>query len=233
MCNFQPKISQKTAKELKILNKPTVSKPKSTEITRVFLDQSDVSDQIKIELKNPGDSAKINVVYLGFSKINLKYEVKCLTRDTKADIFVCGILMSGSTKNLEMNIYFEPGSIRAEGHEKEDVFLLSDQVTNISRPNIFCAEEDVVGVHGASIGHIDENYIYYMTSRGLSRKSALNLLIKAKLYQILPRISDPKARLQIKLKIDSVFKSSQSLYDKIPLNESNLHQNQIRFSAHQ
>ncbi len=44
--------------------------------------------------------------------------------------------------------------------------LLGEDVVNRTIPLILCAEEDVEGNHGASIGQLDEDILFYMNSEG-------------------------------------------------------------------
>ncbi len=43
---------------------------------------------------------------------------------------------------------------------------MGDDVVNQTIPLILCAEEDVKGSHGASIGQLDEETLFYMQARG-------------------------------------------------------------------
>lgn len=58
-------------------------------------------------------------------------------------------------------IDFVHGCVGAKGDEKEDVLLVGDNMVNQTIPLILCAEEDVEGNHGASIGKLDENMLFY------------------------------------------------------------------------
>lgn len=47
-----------------------------------------------------------------------------------------------------------------------------DDIVNQTIPLILCAEEDVEGNHGASMGDLDDATLFYLCSRGLSREEA-------------------------------------------------------------
>ena len=70
------------------------------------------------------------------------------------------------------------------------MLLLSDDVVNQSIPLILCSEEDVQGNHGASIGKLDEDLLFYMMSRGFSESDAIDMMAKAKIEVICRRIED-------------------------------------------
>lgn len=49
-------------------------------------------------------------------------------------------------------------------------------MVNQTIPLILCAEEDVKGSHGASIGQLDEETLFYMQARGISEEQAYALM---------------------------------------------------------
>ena len=91
-------------------------------------------------------------------------------------------------------IDFVRGSAGSAGDETEDVLLLSDDVINRTIPLILCAEEDVSGNHGATIGRIPEDIRFYLSARGLSEKDIVRMLEKARLDAVIRRIPDERTR---------------------------------------
>ena len=76
------------------------------------------------------------------------------------------------SKLFRGSIDFVKGCAGSVGNEKEDVLLLGDDVVNQTIPLILCAEEDVEGNHGASIGELDEKTLFYLMSRGIYEGSS-------------------------------------------------------------
>jgi Fe-S cluster assembly scaffold protein SufB len=91
---------------------------------------------------------------------------------------------------LKGTIDFLCGSSGAKGAEKEDVMLLGDKVQNKTVPLLLCAEEDVEGEHGASVGRIDDELMFYMLSRGLDEQTAIDLLARSKISSVISKIDD-------------------------------------------
>ncbi|MBQ9542535.1 MAG: SufD family Fe-S cluster assembly protein [Ruminococcus sp.] len=85
---------------------------------------------------------------------------------------------------------FLNGSSGAKGAENEEVLLLDETVRNKTVPLILCAEEDVEGSHGASIGRIDETQIFYMQSRGIPVDKIYELTARSRIAQVVSKISD-------------------------------------------
>ena len=84
-------------------------------------------------------------------------------------------------------IDFKNGSAGSAGNEKETVLLLGDDVVNKTVPLILCAEENVVGNHGATIGELDDDTLFYFASRGIRpRAAAEDLLARAAMERLAP-----------------------------------------------
>lgn len=69
---------------------------------------------------------------------------------------------------------------------------MNEEVVNKTVPVILCAEEDVEGSHGASIGRLSDEVLYYMTSRGIPTETAYRLIAEARLEGLINGIGDEK-----------------------------------------
>ena len=101
-----------------------------------------------------------------------------------------GVLQGGAKKIYRGTIDFKNGSAGAIGDEKETVLLLSDDVVNQTIPLILCSEEDGAGNHGASIGKLDDELLFYLCSRGFSEQEAVDMMAKAKIDALCRKIDD-------------------------------------------
>ena len=71
---------------------------------------------------------------------------------------------------------------------------MDETVRNQTVPVILCGEEDVVGNHGATIGRLDEELVYYLSSRGLTREQVYDLMARARLDAVIEKLPDEKTR---------------------------------------
>ena len=99
-----------------------------------------------------------------------------------------GVLRDKAHKLFRGTIDFPLGSSGAKGDENEDVLILGEDVINQTVPLILCAEEDVEGNHGASIGRPSDDVLFYLASRGLDEEEACNLMARAKLDALCSKI---------------------------------------------
>ena len=63
---------------------------------------------------------------------------------------------------------------------------------------ILCAEEDVSGTHGASIGQIDAKHIFYMQSRGIPEDRIYEMIALSKLGSVIGKIGDAETEQSIR-----------------------------------
>lgn len=118
-------------------------------------------------------------------------------RKSTSEIEVSGVLRGTAAKTFKGTIDFRNGASGAKGSEKEDVILMDERVVNKTVPIILCAEEDVEGSHGASVGRIDGQHVYYMQSRGIPEEKIYELITRARLFRVIRKIGDAQAEKRI------------------------------------
>ena len=130
----------------------------------------------------------------GGNLLDMNYNAVHTGKKTVSGMTVNGVLRDKASKTFRGTIDFVRGSAGSVGDETEDVLLLSDDVINRTIPLILCAEEDVSGNHGATIGRIPEDMIFYLSARGMSEKDIVRMLEKARLDAVIRSIPDEKTR---------------------------------------
>ena len=148
------------------------------------------------ELGGEESTAELVSGYLGTGrqKIDMNYVARHRGKKTKSNMQISGILKNEAKKLLRGTIDFVHGCVGAKGDEKEDVLLVGDNMVNQTIPLILCAEEDVEGNHGASIGKLDENMLFYAATRGIPPEEAQRLLTLAKIEAINSQIPSEEVR---------------------------------------
>ena len=115
-------------------------------------------------------------------------------KKTNSNLDVKGILRDEAFKIFRGTIDFIRGCAGSKGSELEDVLLLDDTIVNQTIPLILCDEEDVEGDHGATIGQIDDEKLFYLKSRGIKEEDIYEMLAKARLHSVISKISDEEIR---------------------------------------
>ena len=159
----------------------------------------DTVSEIVTELKGRKAAFTAEIGYdLGAGdKLDINLVANHYGRKSMSEIAVNGVLRDNAQKTFKGTIDFRNGSAGAKGSEKEDVILMNEAVVNKTVPVILCDEEDVEGSHGATIGRIDENHIYYMQSRGIPEEKICEMITRARLDRIIKKIGDKDAQKRI------------------------------------
>ena len=153
-----------------------------------------------------GNNAKntLNSVYIGEKNqvYDINYIIDIFGQKCECDIDVQGSLKGESKKNFKGTIDFKKGCINSIGKENEYCVLLSDKVISKSMPMLLCTEEDVVGEHATASGKVNDKTLFYIMSRGISKKDAEKLIVKSNFNKLLNIIKDEKILEEINKIID-------------------------------
>ncbi len=160
-------------------------------VIQVFLNGRNYSG-LQSELTGDGSSFSADCAYnVGTDEIlDINYNIIHFGKKSNCDIKTAGTLYGNAEKIFRGTIDFRRGSSGSTGSELEDVMLLSDDVINKTIPIILCKEEDVEGNHGATIGEIPEELLFYLMSRGLSAEEISEMLARARLERVIHLIPD-------------------------------------------
>lgn len=141
-------------------------------------------------LMNEASEANLSSIYLGDGsrKLDLAYSMIHKGARSISNIETRGVLMDNAKKVFRGNLDFKRGAKRSNGVEEEYVVLLDPTVKSDSIPALLCDEDDVQGEHAASAGQIDKNKLFYLMSRGLSKKEAKKLIVEATFRPIIDKI---------------------------------------------
>ena len=158
----------------------------SAELIRIIVGGGDVYADDMIELIGNGSSFRNDIGYLAQKKqkLDMNLAVNHFGQKTACEIKADGALKDNAEKVFRGTIDFKNGSADSTGDELETVLMLGENVVNKTVPVILCAEENVQGNHGATIGELDEATLFYLESRGISREDAENMMARAAVERV-------------------------------------------------
>lgn len=140
-----------------------------------------------------------NNIYIGKDEniIDINYDFKNIGKNSINDLKVEGLLKDKALKNFRGIVDFLEGSTKSIGKEYENCLLLSDEAISRSLPMLLCHEEDVEGAHGESTGKINEDKLFYLMSRGMTKEEATKLIILSNFNSIINLIKDDSIKEEI------------------------------------
>lgn len=177
-------------------------------VRHVVLGGSFTATGLAADLRGDRSRIDIDTSYLGAGadERDFNYIVRHRGKKTECNLDANGVLTGTSKKILRGTIDLMHGAKGAQGNERETVLLANKGVDNKTVPMILCDEDDVAGNHGATIGHVRPEQLFYMGCRGLSEKQAEELFISAKLEDAAITAPDEQMR-------DNVVRLASTLID--------------------
>lgn len=171
----------------------------SVKFTQIELGASHVNSGLHVNLYGYQSSFDSKVAYLCQNDqiLDMNHIVYHYGKKSECNMQVDGTLKDNAQKAYRGTIDLKKGCCGAKGHEMEETLLLSPKTVNKSLPVILCDEEDVEGEHGATIGRLSSDILFYMQSRGISEKEAEVLMSRAKIQAAVDLIPDEQVKEQI------------------------------------
>ena len=120
----------------------------------------------------------------------MNYYIAHHGKRSESELQVKGALKDKAFKLFRGTIDLKTGASGSKGREYENVLLLGEDVVNQSIPLILCTEEDVEGSHGAAIGSLDDEMMFYLMSRGIDEAQAKKLVISGIFNRLLKDVDD-------------------------------------------
>ena len=187
----------KEEKEKSIKGKIHVEKGGVLEIVLVDLTSSSCSVKFDIEAEE-GSEANAYFAFLS-DKSNQKHcEVNALikSKNTSSLIDMEGVIVDSAKMDLLGNTQILKGAINSTMRQQARIADLSKNGKGQASPSLLIDENDVKASHGAVIGRVDDNALFYLMSRGLSKEEARKLIVSSYLVPVINRLAD-KETVQI------------------------------------
>src|SRR3989344_694262 len=136
----------------------------------------------KINVILAGENAQVEVIGLAMGKgddnKSLEHYVTHAAPNKKSDDKVRAVLRGRSTFAFRGNVKIEKGAKGVDAYLRSDALLFDEAKMGDDTPALEILEPDVKAGHAATIGKVDEQMLFYLMSRGLSRKQAERMLVE-------------------------------------------------------
>ena len=87
-----------------------------------------------------------------------------------------GVVKDASNLVIDGIGTIKQGNHQSSSHQTNKIIVFDEKCNAKANPYLYIDEYDVKASHGASVGKIDEDHLYYLQSRGLSKKDAMHLV---------------------------------------------------------
>jgi Fe-S cluster assembly protein SufD len=143
-----------------------------------------------LNLTGEGSSGKVSGFYFTHGKQHLDHQTRQnhLARNTMSDLLFKGALVGDSRSVWQGMIYVAENALKADGYQANRNLLLGDRSHADSIPGLEILTDDVRCTHGATVGKIDAEQLFYLESRGLTREDAERVIVEGFFDPIMQRI---------------------------------------------
>ena len=108
-----------------------------------------------------------------------------------------GILDDDARAVFHGRIHVHKGADKTDAKQTNKNLILSDNATVNTKPQLEIYADDVKCTHGATIGHMNDEQIFYLRARGLDEVAARHMIMHAFAGEIIERIECISAREEL------------------------------------
>ena len=151
---------------------------------------------IDVELDEPGAEVKLNGLYLTNNRQHVDNHtlVEHKQPHTTSHEHFRGVMNGHSRAVFNGKVIVHEQAQKTEAHQSNANLLLSGNAEVDTKPELEIYADDVKCSHGATVGQLDENMLFYLRSRGVDEHTARSLLTYAFADEIIRDIRFPEIR---------------------------------------
>jgi Fe-S cluster assembly protein SufD len=144
----------------------------------------------ELDLAGEGSSGRISGFYFtdGTQHLDQETQQNHLAPHTKSDLLFKGALRGRSRSVWQGMIYVARGAVKTDGYQANRNLVLEDSARADSIPGLEILTDDVRCTHGATVGKLEKEPLFYLASRGISQTDAARLMVEGYFDPILQRI---------------------------------------------
>lgn len=143
-----------------------------------------------LDLVGQGANGRMSGFYFtdGVQLLDHDTQQNHLAVNTTSDLLFKGALKDSSRSVWQGMIYVAPGAQKTDGYQANRNLVLSTKARADSIPGLEILADDVRCTHGATVGKIDADQVFYLLSRGIPYSDAERLIVEGFFDPIMQRI---------------------------------------------
>lgn len=160
-------------------------------------------------LNGDGSESQVAIVGISNERQVQAIDTKVVNRGKHSvgNILQHGVILDRATLTFNGIGLIEKYAKGADAQQESRVLMLSEKARGDANPILLIEEFEVTAGHAASVGQVDEEQLYYLMSRGLSRKDAEYLVIRGFLGPVIVSMPSAKVRQELVNIIDEKLDS--------------------------
>jgi Fe-S cluster assembly protein SufD len=146
--------------------------------------------RIQNDLNGPGATSRVTGAYFADGEQHLDYDTfqEHIAPDCESDFAFKGALRDNATAVWRGMIRVEPNAQKTNAYQECRNLMLSPTTHAVPIPGLEIMANDVRCTHGATVGRVDREQLFYLMARGLTRQEAERLIVRGFFQDVLDRI---------------------------------------------
>jgi Fe-S cluster assembly protein SufD len=146
--------------------------------------------RIQNDLAGPGATSRVTGAYFADGEQHLDYDTfqEHIAPDTESDFAFKGALRDRATAVWRGMIRVEEDAQKTNAYQECRNLMLSPTTHAVPIPGLEILANDVRCTHGATVGRVDREQLFYLMARGLPRPEAERLIVRGFFQDVLDRI---------------------------------------------
>ena len=163
-------------------------------------------NRIEEEIDINGEEAKCNIQAALFLNLDSHQEIKTRLNHLKPNCVsyqkIKNVLSENCKGAYQGKIFVKDIAQKTDAYQLSKALLLSNSSEFNAKPELEIYADDVKCSHGSTSGSMNEDSIFYLMTRGISRKKAIELLTKAFLFEVTDSITNTNIKNFLEKNLD-------------------------------
>ena len=144
--------------------------------------------EITVDLAGPGAQAQVKVLYLcrADEKVRIRVVMHHLAPECHSTQLINGIAGGQADVRFDGTIVVAPDAQKTEAYQENHNIVLTQEAKVVTKPQLEIYADDVKCSHGATVGQLNADELFYMRSRGIPESEARTLQMLSFLSPVIP-----------------------------------------------
>jgi Fe-S cluster assembly protein SufD len=153
-------------------------------------------NEIRVRLDGPGADCALNGVTLvrGRQHCDNSTDVDHASGRCRSSQLYKNVLDGRARSVFQGRVHVAPDAQKTDAHQMNRNLLLSRNAQADSKPELIIHADDVKCSHGATVGDLDRDALFYLQSRGIDPTTARNLMVRAFAAEMIDDLPDDAIR---------------------------------------
>ncbi len=159
------------------------------------LEFNKIDKDIDVDGKNALCTIQSSLLLNGNSHQEIKTKINHLKPNSKSFQKIKNVINDNCKAVYQGKIFVKDIAQKTDAYQLSKALILKDKAEFNAKPELEIYADDVKCSHGSTSGNIDDEAIYYLMTRGISRQEAILLLTEAFLFEIFNSIENEDIKI--------------------------------------